>query len=87
MPIDLASLPAVWQKAILNGPALRPPPGVQPNFSTPENQNSLGLALIIMCAVVSTVMTGIRLYAKLTSQKRLGIEDCGSPYNLFVNQS
>jgi hypothetical protein len=83
MPFDLASLPAVWQKAILNGPALQPPPGVQPNFINPENQNSLGLALIVMCAVVSTVMTGTRLYAKLIGQKRLGIEDCESSCNLF----
>jgi hypothetical protein len=80
MPSDLASLPAIWQKAILDGPALQPPPGVQPNFIDPENRNNLGYALIIMCAVVSTAMTGIRLYAKLTSLKRLGIEDCESPY-------
>jgi hypothetical protein len=83
MPFDLASLPAIWQKAILDGPALRPPPGVQPNFIDPENQNSLGYALIIICAAVSTAMTGIRLYAKLTSLKRLGIEDCESPYFPF----
>ena len=76
MSFDLASLPPVWQKAILEGPALQPPPGVQPDFFNPPNQNSLGYALIIMCAVVSTLMTGIRVYAKLTSLKRLGIEDC-----------
>lgn len=78
MPFDLASLPPIWQTTILEGPALRPPPGVQPNFVNPPNQNSLGYALLIICFTVSTMMTGVRLYAKFASSKKLGIEDCKS---------
>jgi hypothetical protein len=80
MPFDLASLPPAWQIAVLEGPALRPPPGVQPNFIDPSNQNSLGYALIIICGIVSTVMTGTRLYAKFRSSRKLGIEDCRSSF-------
>ncbi|KAF2689792.1 hypothetical protein K458DRAFT_384427 [Lentithecium fluviatile CBS 122367] len=75
MTFDLASLPPIWQTAVLEGPALRPPPGVQPNFINPPNQNSLGYALLVICGVVSTMMTGIRLYAKFITSKKFGIED------------
>jgi hypothetical protein len=76
MPFNLTNLPPAWQKAVLEGPAFRPPAGVQPDFTNPPNQNSLGYALLIICGIVSTVMTGIRLYAKLASSRKLGIEDC-----------
>ncbi|KAI1131672.1 hypothetical protein F5Y10DRAFT_275404 [Nemania abortiva] len=60
MSLDqLHNLPEAAQQAILNGPALAPPPGIIPNLDHPPNQNALGLA-------VTTIST----YAKLHGGKK-----------------
>ena len=48
----LRSLTATQRQAALEGPALRPPPGVTPMFLNPPNENNLGYGLLCSCAAV-----------------------------------
>ncbi|KAI8631911.1 hypothetical protein F5Y19DRAFT_422503 [Xylariaceae sp. FL1651] len=63
------------QQAILNGPALAPPPGVRPNFDHPPNQNNLALAVTTICLSVSTTAFVLAAYAKLCCVKKVHFED------------
>lgn len=57
-------------------PALQPPPGIQSNFKTPENQAYL---TIIPCAAIVGVMiifVFIRMYTKVYTLKSVGWDDC-----------
>ncbi|RYO83188.1 hypothetical protein DL762_006233 [Monosporascus cannonballus] len=52
MSLDqLHLLPPAQQEAILNGPALAPPPGVMSNFDDPPNNNTLALVVISFLSV------------------------------------
>ncbi|RYP18288.1 hypothetical protein DL765_004008 [Monosporascus sp. GIB2] len=52
MSLDqLHLLPPAQQEAILNGPALAPPPGVMPNFDDPPNNNMFTLVVIGILSV------------------------------------
>jgi len=73
-----AHLTPEQRQAALEGPALRPPTGVLPNFIDPPNQNTLGYSLLAGCATVCILVVGIRLYAKLIRVKKMDIEDCKS---------
>lgn len=58
---------------LLDGPALDPPPGVVPNLDTDGN-HTLGYAVVIVTAVLSTLAVLVRLTASLP-MKRLGLEE------------
>lgn len=45
-------------------PAMTPPPGVDPNFDNPHNQNTMALAVMSVCLAVSTIAIALRLYAR-----------------------
>ncbi|KAI1824605.1 hypothetical protein F4861DRAFT_505642 [Xylaria intraflava] len=72
---DLHLLPEMVQQAILNGPALKPPPGVTPTFDNPPNQNALGMAVTTLCLSVSTIAIVIVLYARFLRFKKVRYED------------
>ena len=65
-------------KALLNGPALTPPEGVEPNFNGSSNTFALYLGITVTCVVFATLAVGSRLYAKARVMKRLHLEDCKS---------
>lgn len=77
-PINLEgvwSRPREEQEDILNGPALNPPPGVDPNFSNPENHNAAGLLAIVICLVFVSILVPIRAYSKAFRSRGVYFED------------
>jgi hypothetical protein len=77
MSLDqLHLLPEMAQQAILDGPALAPPPGVRPSLDRPPNLNALGLAATTICLSVSTIALLLAAYAKLRYVKKVHVEDC-----------
>ncbi|KAF1932126.1 uncharacterized protein M421DRAFT_285051 [Didymella exigua CBS 183.55] len=59
--------------AILDGPALAPPPGVTPNFENPVNLSLPGMAVLQL--VVATAVVGMRVYTKLGVVRKMLAED------------
>jgi hypothetical protein len=70
------NLTAAQRQAALEGPALMPPPGIQPDFTSPPNHNELGCGLIYSCAAICALVVCVRLYASLVCRKKMNIEDC-----------
>jgi hypothetical protein len=64
---------AAYLAALLEGPALSPPDGVEPNLSS-EGSHSLGYAILILACTLSTISVFVRLGSRL-AMKRIGIED------------
>ncbi|KAI0003183.1 hypothetical protein F4779DRAFT_109518 [Xylariaceae sp. FL0662B] len=71
----LASLPPDQRERMLNGPAAQPPAGTQPNFSNPENQNTMAFAVITAGMAISVLMVLLRACVRLFCIKKLYIED------------
>ena len=67
--------PAELQK-LLDGPALAPPLGVEPNFVDPPNLKTLGLVVIILCLILPTLAVWMRMYTKLRIIRQVVAEDC-----------
>ncbi|KAI1367846.1 hypothetical protein F5Y08DRAFT_297148 [Xylaria arbuscula] len=61
--------------AILNLPGLVPPRGVVPKFDNPPNQNGLAIAVVALCASISTILVSVRLYTRLFCGLRPKLED------------
>lgn len=61
---------------ILDTPALAPPPGITPNFATPENLSYPEMAILQL--VVTTLVVGLRLYTKGVILRKVMSEDCKS---------
>ena len=61
-----------------NGPALRPPQGVTPEFLHPPNANLLHIIIVTICFILTTLAVSMRLYTKCRVIRQLLIEDCGS---------
>ncbi|KAJ4382806.1 hypothetical protein N0V86_002030 [Didymella sp. IMI 355093] len=59
--------------AILNGPALAPPPGVKPNFENPQNLSHPELAVLQL--VIATAVVMMRVYTKLGVVRKMWAED------------
>lgn len=72
---DLSSLPPEKQEAILNGPALKPPPGVESNFDDPQNQNVIPHAVIPICLLLATLAILLRTYTKFFLLRRINVDD------------
>lgn len=62
-------------EAILNGPALAPPPGTEPNFDNPDNLAHPKLAVLQLS--IATLVVAMRLYTKLGVLRNILVEDCG----------
>ncbi|OTB05050.1 hypothetical protein M426DRAFT_261084 [Hypoxylon sp. CI-4A] len=60
---------------VLNGPALQPPPGQVPNFENPWNLNAVAQFTNAICLAAILLSVLIRGYAKLSSRKKIEIED------------
>ncbi|KAI0868695.1 hypothetical protein GGS24DRAFT_494363 [Hypoxylon argillaceum] len=68
-------LPEMAQQAILNGPALDPPPGIMPNFDNPPNGNAIGLAITTVSISISTAALVLAAYVKLYRVRKAHLED------------
>ncbi|KAF2235595.1 hypothetical protein EV356DRAFT_523099 [Viridothelium virens] len=62
-------------QAILNGPALPPPPGVQPNFIDPHNFWLVGVIVVSLGFSIATLSLMMRLYTRCFIMRQVGIED------------
>ncbi|KAI0138900.1 hypothetical protein F4776DRAFT_662601 [Hypoxylon sp. NC0597] len=86
-PLDgLYLLSPEEQDAILEGPALAPPDGVNPNFETPPNRDAEARAIALVCLVLVSLTLLLRAYAKLFCLKRVHVEDCLAflAYGLYI---
>ncbi|KAI0152197.1 hypothetical protein F4776DRAFT_16588 [Hypoxylon sp. NC0597] len=61
---DFASLSSDQQAKILNGPAMRPPPNVEPNFDNPSNGNVATQVVLTLCLVLITIPLCGRLWIR-----------------------
>ena len=68
--------PTAAVQAMLNGPALTPPSGVQPNFTNPPNMDRTVILVITLCTTFSTIAILLRLYTKLFVLRKVVFEDC-----------
>jgi hypothetical protein len=68
-------LPLSQQLALLNGPALKPPPGVTPNLAHPPNHNEVGYGVLISSAVICTLLVSLRLYSRMFYHRKFDLED------------
>lgn len=74
--LDFSGLSPEMLKQALDGPALPPPEGVDPNFDTPANENAVELASLVICLVFSSAFLFIRIYVKISELKYIHIGDC-----------
>jgi hypothetical protein len=63
-------------EALLNGPAMQPPPGVVSNFIDPPNFKEDMVVEEIILLTLSTIAISIRLYTKLRINRQENLEDC-----------
>ncbi|KAI0465690.1 hypothetical protein F4859DRAFT_527824 [Xylaria cf. heliscus] len=75
MDISFSSLSTAQQQALLDGPALTAPPGVQSNFENPPNLNSVGYVVPSIALAVTTIFVFIRLYTRFCIIRRARLED------------
>ncbi|GAW21085.1 hypothetical protein ANO14919_105980 [Xylariales sp. No.14919] len=61
--------------AVLNGPSMKPPPGVVPNFEHPWNLNSIALLTNALCLTATILACSMRAYVKLFCARRAELED------------
>ena len=80
--MDLAALAtlspekqAAYMEALLEGPALEPPPGVITDFANPGGHHGVGYGIIILGATLATTAVAVRLYYSTVAMKRIKIED------------
>ncbi|KAI2627607.1 hypothetical protein GGR54DRAFT_422816 [Hypoxylon sp. NC1633] len=83
---ELSALPPDQLAAALEGPALKPPDGVDPNFDHPANQNGLAHGILAVCLSLSTIFLLIRLYIRFIYLRKSYIEDylIMAAYGTFV---
>ena len=63
------------QARILEGPALTPPIGVEPNFRGSANKNAIAYAVFSLNLVIGTVAFMVRAYSRLFILKKIRLED------------
>ena len=59
-----------------NAPALRPPPGVQPNYVNPPSYESKILALECVFLPLMLIAVGVRIFVRSRMTKIWGWDDC-----------
>ncbi|KAI0894280.1 hypothetical protein F4806DRAFT_472682 [Annulohypoxylon nitens] len=72
---DLDFLLASRQEEVLNGPALAPPQGVEPNFENRPNKTHLAYGIFSLCLFISTTLVLIRAYATWAYIKKVSFND------------
>ncbi|KAF2966245.1 hypothetical protein GQX73_g7356 [Xylaria multiplex] len=75
MTISFSSLSAAQQQALLDGPALEPPPNVSSNFDNPSNLNTAGYVVPSIALAITTIFVFIRLYTRFFIVRRARLED------------
>ncbi|KAI0885286.1 uncharacterized protein GGS22DRAFT_141799 [Annulohypoxylon maeteangense] len=70
-----SSLTPAERELYLDGPALPPPSGVQPDFTRSHGYDATVIGVITVCMVLSTTFIFIRTYAKLFVEKKVKFED------------
>lgn len=73
--MNFTALNTTQQLVLLLGPAMKPPPGVMPNFAHPPSRNVEGYAAVITCLVLAVILVAFRLYAKIFCMKKVHTED------------
>ncbi|KAI9155710.1 hypothetical protein HJFPF1_08299 [Paramyrothecium foliicola] len=63
------------QQIILDGPALKPPKGVIPEFDHPSNKNDVAFAIITASLVLSSAVMLLRVYSMAFVARKVHIED------------
>ena len=70
------SLTPAQQIEFLNGPGLKPPPGIVPDFDDPPNRNALCYSILLLSICVSTIIVLLRTWAKIFCVRKFRLEDC-----------
>jgi hypothetical protein len=68
-------VPPAAQRELLEGPAIRPPDNVTPNFANPQNRRERGWIVTILCSALSTLSVAIRLYSRIVCAKKAGMPE------------
>ncbi|KAI1489288.1 hypothetical protein F5X96DRAFT_17426 [Biscogniauxia mediterranea] len=63
------------KEALLNGPALAPPPNVIPNFENPPNGSDFSIGITCLCITVSLLLVLVRLYVSWFVCRKLYLTD------------
>lgn len=70
------ALPPAEREKLLSGPALEPPPGVEPNFDNPPNGGAVAIAVCGTCLVVGSFFVFVRASGMGSSWRKVYISDC-----------
>jgi len=70
------SLTPAQKEEFLNGPGLRPPQGVVPDFDNPPNRNALGYSVLLLSICVSTIVVLVRTWVRIFCLRKFRLEDC-----------
>ena len=65
-------------EAMLNGPALQPPPGVTPKYTDRSTALEVLYVACGLVLVVATTAAALRAYSRICIVKKVQIEDCKS---------
>lgn len=72
---NFPNLPPAEQQAILQAPALKPPPGVVPNFKNTAADNAGIVAYGVICLSLVFFLIIVRFYSRLFVVRRWMAED------------
>ncbi|EYE93879.1 uncharacterized protein EURHEDRAFT_459029 [Aspergillus ruber CBS 135680] len=80
--------------ALLNAPALEPPPDVTPMFDSPTNRNDHAWGITTVCMLVATLCLCLRWYVRIWLDRKVRVEDvmaicaygahCGTAYAAYA---
>lgn len=78
--VTTASSPTPEQikAALLDGPAARPPPGIESNLVNPTNINTALVIVLSFFLIITSSVILIRVYTKISIMKTTAYEDCKS---------
>ena len=74
--LDFSHLSPAEFEDRLKEPALQPPEGREPNFSNPDNLNTITMASLILCLILSTTFLLLRIYVKFIKIRKAHLCDC-----------
>lgn len=63
-------------QTLFDGPAMKPPTGVKPDFNHPANKQGYFILTFVLTVAVSTLAIIIRMYTKVRIIRKVGWEDC-----------
>jgi hypothetical protein len=76
MSLDFSSLAPAEQQALLDGPALAPPPGVVPDFHSPPNKNEMAYVIYGVCFLLGSLVVALRTYSTWYCARKAYLGDC-----------